>query len=431
MVLESALENVLITEELARRPAREPDYESENRALNTLAQALATGPDGVLERLVEAALALCKADSAGVSILDTRANPPVFRWHAITGLFAEHVGGGMPRAASPCGTVLDRNSTLLFSYPERYYRYEGGIDPPIVEALLEPFHRHGEPVGTVWVIAHSAARQFDAEDTRVLRSLARFAAAIHEMMTAKQILETAEAEKTRFLAVLGHELRNPLASLAMGVELLRRSKDVAPLDFVQPMMERQVACLARQVDDLLNIARISQGKIELSRTPMDLREAIAVAIEQCEPLIAERRHALVTRIPEVALPVEGDSQRLAQAFVNLIRNAAVYTPPSGRVVVAANRVGNEAVVSVADNGLGIPPDQAADVFRMFAQLPEHREMSEGSSLGVGLALSRQLIDLHGGSIDVHSQGPGQGSEFIVRLPLTEATTRHGAPVDSR
>jgi PAS domain S-box-containing protein len=181
--ISASLDDVLITAELARRPTRTPDYESENRALTALAEAIADSPQMILQKLVETALALCRADSAGISILEPGGVYGICRWYAIAGLFKSYVGGGVPREASPGGLVLDRDTALLFAYPERHFDYGMAIDPPIVEGLFVPFHTEGKPVGTLWVIAHTPSRQFDMEDQRLLTSLSRFAGAAYQMKT--------------------------------------------------------------------------------------------------------------------------------------------------------------------------------------------------------------------------------------------------------
>jgi PAS domain S-box-containing protein len=204
----AALEDVLITAELGRRPTRFPDYAAEGRALTALAEAMADSPQTILQKLVETALNLCRADSAGISILETRGAAGVFRWHAIAGQFASNRGGEMPREASPCGTVLDRDASLLFSYPQRHFDYGMTIAPPIVEALLVPFHSEGKPVGTLWLISHTPSRRFDREDQRVLTSLSHFASTAYQGKMAeltavrakedvRQILDTAVIGLTR------------------------------------------------------------------------------------------------------------------------------------------------------------------------------------------------------------------------------------------
>jgi PAS domain S-box-containing protein len=223
----ASLDDVLITAELARRPRRLPDYEAENRALTALAEAMAASPQAILQKLVQTTLDMCRADSAGISILESDGAAEMFRFPAIAGLLANHVGGGMPRRASPCGVVLDRNAPLLFAYPERYFEYGMAVDPPIVEALFVPFQTEGKPVGMLWVIAHTGSRQFDAEDQRLLTSLSRCAALAYQMRTAlvmtdaglkakadevRQILDTSATGITR----CSRDLRFLAANAAIG-----------------------------------------------------------------------------------------------------------------------------------------------------------------------------------------------------------------------
>ncbi len=209
-----SLDSVLITDELARRPSRPPDYEAENRALASLAQEMANSPGNVLHKLVEIALVLCRAHSAGVSMLEDELGNQVFRWNAIAGRLAVYQGGCMARDLSPCATVLDRDSVLLFRYPEHHYHYPMPIDPPMAEALLIPFHIAGKPVGTIWVIAHDEDRKFDAEDARVMQALAKFAS------SAFQVLHSLEA-----LTVEMAERNETEKELRASEEALRESKD--------------------------------------------------------------------------------------------------------------------------------------------------------------------------------------------------------------
>jgi PAS domain S-box-containing protein len=233
----SFIDDVLITDDLKRRPARPPDYAAENLALAELAEGMADSPQTILQKLVETALNLCRADSAGISIFEPNGGAGVFRWHAIAGQFASKIGGGMPREGSPCGLVLDRDSALLFSYPERYFNYGQAIDPPIVEALLVPFHSEKKPVGTLWVIAHTTSRQFDAEDQRLLTSLSRFASVAYQTKTALVMTETGLKAKT-------DEVRRILDSAAIG--LTRCSRDLRYLS-CNPAYEKLAGLSADQI----------------------------------------------------------------------------------------------------------------------------------------------------------------------------------------
>jgi PAS domain S-box-containing protein len=193
-----SLESVIITDELKRRPSRARDYEAENRALVSLMQSMATAPETILQRLVEVAMHLCRAHSAGVSLLSRDdKGQEVFRWNAVAGDFATNLGGSIERNLSPCGVVLDRNAVLLFGYPERHYDYPVKVDPPIVEALLIPFHSAGKPVGTIWVVVHDESRKFDAEDARVMQSLGKFASSAYQVLYALNGLNEQMAQRRR------------------------------------------------------------------------------------------------------------------------------------------------------------------------------------------------------------------------------------------
>ena len=171
------LESVICTRELNRRQPREPDFEAVTGALVTLARTMADSPERTLQQLVETALTLCRAQSAGISLLEEENGSKIFRWHGVAGEYAPHLWGTTPRDFSPCGTVLDTNQVQLMSHLDRHFRYFADVAPPIAEALLVPFQVGGEPVGTIWVIAHDNSRQFDREDARVLTTLGEFAAA--------------------------------------------------------------------------------------------------------------------------------------------------------------------------------------------------------------------------------------------------------------
>jgi len=249
---------------------------------------------------------------------------------------------------------------------------------------------------------------------------------VAERERAEQALKEANRRKDEFLAVLGHELRNPLAPLSMATDLLQNagsSRDV--LETVRPMMRRQIDHLTRLVNDLLDISRISRGRAELQYAPIDVRGAIEDAVEQIRPLMAERKHTLTVELGDKPLLMDGDFQRLTQVFENLLTNAAKYSQPGGAVTVHAAQYADSAVVRITDKGFGIPAERLKDVFEMFSQVPQHRSSVSGGGLGIGLALCRQLVTLHGGSIEAHSEGLGYGSEFLVRLPLAPAARQEG------
>jgi len=241
---------------------------------------------------------------------------------------------------------------------------------------------------------------------------------ITDRKRAEEALRQADRRKDEFLAVLGHELRNPLAPLRAGIELLKEAEQRPDLlRNLREMMERQLAHLIHLVDDLLDLARVTRGDIELQRAPLDLRAVIRAAVELGMPLIEERRHRLEVSAGDSPLPVQGDFQRLTRVVGNLLSNAAKYTEAGGTIGVTAGIENDQVVVRVHDTGYGIPVNRLHDVFEMFSQVPEHRARTGGGGIGIGLALSRQLVTLHGGSIRAESAGLGHGSEFIVSLPL--------------
>jgi PAS domain S-box-containing protein len=230
-------------------------------------------------------------------------------------------------------------------------------------------------------------------------------------------LSEADHRKSEFLATLAHELRNPLAPIRTGLDLLRMApRDPEALARVHAMMDRQLGHLIHLVDDLLDIARITRGKIELKREPVDLKTIVQMAVETSAALIEAHGHRLDVDLPEEPLPLEADVTRMVQVLANLLNNAAKYTPAGGRVALSAWREDGHAVVAVADSGIGIPPDAIGSVFEMFTQVRGSLDRAQGG-LGIGLSLVRRLVELHGGRVSACSAGRGQGSTFTVRLPL--------------
>ncbi len=256
--------------------------------------------------------------------------------------------------------------------------------------------------------------------------IAGVAVIVEETTASKRAdaLSQADRRKNEFLATLAHELRNPLVPIKNALYLLQTSKRGDTLTEEEnkaalEMASRQVNHLVRLVDDLLEVARISQGKIALKKSRIDLVALLPHAMEVVKSKIEAQRHALVVALPREPLFVDGDPMRLAQVFANLLDNAAKYTDPGGRIELTAIREGGEAVVRLRENGIGIPPDKLASIFEMFAQVEYGSRKSQGG-IGIGLALARNLVLLHGGSLEARSEGRGCGSEFTVRLPLADA-----------
>jgi PAS domain S-box-containing protein len=256
----------------------------------------------------------------------------------------------------------------------------------------------------------------DASGRRYIGSITRD---VTEQRAAEEALREADRRKDRFIATLAHELRNPLAPIRTGVAILGREGTAeADRAWSRAVIERQVAHMARLVDDLLDVARISNGKLLLRRERVTLAAVVAAALETSRPALEAAGHKLLTRMPAAQAVVDADPTRLAQVLSNLLNNAAKYTPPGGTVEVQVERAGNEAVLSVRDNGMGFPAELAGQLFEPFAQWAPAERGSAG--LGIGLSLVRGIVELHGGTVSAASDGPGKGSRFEVRLPLAAA-----------
>jgi len=241
---------------------------------------------------------------------------------------------------------------------------------------------------------------------------------ITERKRLEESLQQADRRKDEFLATLAHELRNPLAPISNAVQLLRRVEvDDHKIRTARDIVERQVQHMVRLVDDLMEVSRITLGQITLRKEPISLRAVLADALEAVTPAIEAYRHALSVQLPAEALHVEGDATRLSQVFQNLLHNAAKYTPPGGRITLHSECIGAEVRVSVRDTGIGIAPELHSRVFELFTRVHPDQAMKT-SGLGIGLALARQLVERHGGRLELRSEGAGTGSEFIVTLSLS-------------
>jgi len=231
------------------------------------------------------------------------------------------------------------------------------------------------------------------------------------------LLEEAEAAnraKDEFLAMLGHELRNPLAPIVTALQLMKLRGETS-LERERTVIERQVGHLTRLVDDLLDVSRIARGKVELKVRVIELRAVVMAGVEVASPVLEARKHVLTVEVAPAGLSVHGDASRLVQVVGNLLTNAAKYTPPGGSIHVSASREGDEVVLRVRDDGVGIPRDVLPHVFELFVQAPQTMERAQGG-LGLGLTIARSLIERHGGRIEAFSDGPGRGSEIVVSLP---------------
>ena len=339
--------------------------------LAALCRGVAAGAGAAV--LTEDAVA---ADRAGALAAAVRAQPP---WSDVP--LVVLAGGGADSAAAVLALETLGNVTLL--------------DRPVRVATL---------VSAVRAALRSRRKQYEVRDH--LAERARVAAELAD----------AARRKDEFLATLAHELRNPLAPIRNALQILRLVGDGPAAERNRAVIERQVGQMVRLVDDLLDASRAMRGQVTLRRERVDLGAVLAHAVETAQPLITAQGHALAVAPPPGPVALDADPLRLVQVVGNLLTNAAKYTEPGGRIWLSGGRAGVVAEVRVRDSGVGIAPDLLPRVFDLFVQA-DHSALRSQGGLGIGLTLVRTLVELHGGTVEAHSSGPGQGSEFVVRLPL--------------
>jgi two-component system CheB/CheR fusion protein len=343
---------------------------------------------------------LYTVDTAGVVMYVNPAAEEMFGWksdeligkkmHDVTH-YKYPDGRPFPAEECPGLRVLQENVPAR-GCEDVFVRKDGEMFPVVFSA--SPLTAEGETIGLV------VAFRDDSQRRRLL-----------------QDLREAARHKDEFLAMLAHELRNPLSPIRNAVQLLRLIDPADPqLEGVREMIDRQVSHLVRLVDDLMDVSRITRGKIHLEKQLVDLAKVVEAAVESVKPLIDARRHRLDIKLPKEMLVTDGDPTRLTQVILNLLNNSAKYTDEGGQIWLTVSKDGEEAVISVRDNGTGIPPALLPIVFDLFTQAERTLDRSQGG-LGIGLTLVRRLVELHGGSVVARSAGLGKGSEFIVRIPL--------------
>jgi PAS domain S-box-containing protein len=286
-----------------------------------------------------------------------------------------------------------------------------GVERTWQESLYPLRHADGRIVGINTVVVETTDRK-------------RAEVQVYELMAA---LKEADVRKDQFLAILAHELRNPLAPLRNMLEIMKRADhDTGLLHRVRETMERQLSQLVRLVDDLMDVSRITRNRLELRTEQVNLASVVHHAVEAVRPFADASRQVIDVALPAEPLYLEADPARLAQVFSNLLNNACKYSEAGGRIALVAERQGSDVLVSVRDAGVGIPVDQLQSVFDMFTQIDRSIERSQGG-LGIGLTLVRQLVEMHGGSVEARSEGEGKGSEMLVRLPVLGVGQRMEAP----
>ena len=393
----------------------------------------------VAERIAECILPLFQAQSSVVRLLLPDGSLACM---AIAGKWLENFKPGylLPPGVGLVGRaviekralwtrdILDEPSVVLT--PE-FRRGLAGAGHHAVLAV--PLQIKGEIIGAVST-AHAEIRTFSQAEIDLLQAFADQAAlAMRNVQlfarekTARAEAEAANHAKDQFLALLAHELRNPLAPIVTSAALLRRPGIPASVvEHSAGIVERQARSLARLLDDLLDVSRITRDRIDLRWVVLSIADAVERALEATRPLVDERRHVVSVTLPPRPLYVEADPARLEQIIVNVLNNAAKYTPPNGHISVVVAQEGDEVVLRVSDTGIGIPQDMLSRIFDLFVQGDQSLAHTSGG-LGIGLTLVHRLVKLHHGRVEAHSDGPGRGSQFTVALPLSRQVSAPSDP----
>lgn len=317
-----------------------------------------------------------------------------------------------------CGAVAVKREPITATYIQQ-------SDEPRVQLVkgfgirvytCNPLMANGRLLGTL-SFASRSRDTFEPDELDFLRTVCQYVTAAYERVRLIRALRLADRKKDDFIALLAHELRNPLAPIRTGLQVLRLAGgDAKAATKAREMMDRQLTHMVRLIDDLLDVSRISRNKMKLRKKRIALADVVASAVETARPLVDEAGHELTISLPAAAIWLDADLTRLAQVFSNLLANSAKYTPPNGRICLAAERSEGKVTVSVSDSGIGIPQASLPTIFEMFNQVDSTMDRSAGG-LGIGLGLVRGLVEMHGGEVSAHSAGPGLGSTFTVTLPI--------------
>ena len=405
--------------------------------VETTSQVVAARRTRVLRRLAEiASVGRTEADALAMSMETLREAAADVPWALYQALGD---GGPLPVSVGLERPEVDALASVLSGAADRMRRSRGAEELPSPtgdgagsRGWVLPIGKSGSGLSGLLVLGRSPMLPFD-ESYRTFVELvaAAFASsletarAFEEEKLRTESLVALDRAKDEFMAMLGHELRNPLSPMQTALELMElRAPDL--LERERGILERQVRHLARLVDDLLDVSRIARGKVELKREVVELSSVVAAAVEQVSPMLEERGHYLRLSVHRTGLRVLADPARLAQVFFNLLHNAAKYTDPGGHLTVVARREGGEVALSVRDDGVGIAPALQPRIFETFFQGRQDRDRAKGG-LGLGLALVKSLSELHGGRVEVESPGLGKGTIFTVRLPVAIETTPPEGP----
>ncbi|MGN6665926.1 MAG: sensor histidine kinase [Trinickia sp.] len=396
---------------------------------------------GLYERLLEVASRVMRSDFASMQRYQGEQGLELLASRGFPQEAAEHWRWVQATSSTTCGATLRTKVRVIAPDIECF----PNVDP----CELSMFRRSGiRSMQSTPLLSRSGALlgvisthwkqtwQPSERRLRLLDIVARQAADLIERTSAEEALRVraqqlveADRRKDEFLATLAHELRNPLAPIQNGLAVLKIGKAEA-LPLVLPIMERQLAHMVRLIDDLLDVSRVSRGLIVLKRERVMLQSVIQSAVETSRPLLDAQAHRFDIALPAQAVWLDADATRVAQVISNVLNNAAKYTPRGGRIELAARSSGDQVVVRVSDTGIGIPKAMLSNIFEMFAQAEQSMDRAQGG-LGLGLSLAKRLVEMHAGSIEALSEGPGQGSTFVIRLPIAKAQEDRGVADEDR
>ncbi|WP_061502533.1 sensor histidine kinase [Ramlibacter tataouinensis] len=409
-----------------RQRATEALRESEQRlrSLHALSGRLLAARllDEALEDLLDCAIQICHASFGNVQLFNTKVEAlEIVAQRGFRRPFLDHFRAVHVHEGSACAQVLQSGQQLMIEdveldaefAPHRAVAAEAGYR----SVLSTPLTAYQGNVVGMLSVHFKEPHSVSPQDRQVVDILARHGADLVARLRFEQALRDAERYKDEFLAMLAHELRNPLAPIANSLKILKLDPgNTAFVAQARKTMERQVSQLTRLVDDLLDVSRIASHKLELRMENLELASVAQYAAESCQPLIDRRSQTLTIELPNEPIRLHADPVRLGQVFCNLITNASKYSGEGGDILLIAERDRDQVAVSVRDNGCGIAPELLPRVFDLFMQVDGRSERS-GGGLGLGLPLVKRLVEMHGGTVSAQSDGIGLGSRFIVRLPL--------------
>lgn len=440
----ATLDDVVITHELSLRPVGFRSLEAENEAFARIARVFARSPAGLLHGLTDAAVALCRAGTCGVSFLEPETDGDgVFRWVALSGALQAYEGGSTPAHFSPCGVCLEHDAPQLFKYPGRYFSSLRDASPSIVEGLVLPFRGRHETLGTLWIVSHDESTHFTQSDVTIMSALADFTAAALDVLEderrtrvlmeqereARQEADAANRLKDEFLATVSHELRTPLNAVLGWSELLAAG-DLDPRDAHNAAtgIHNNALRQARLVDDLIDASRMATGALEMRLLPFDVHALAMSTLDGMRSRAAIAGLRVQTTVGAGDARIRGDDGRWQQALANVIENAIKFTPHGGLIGVDLSVDDTHVRIVITDTGIGIAKEFLPHVFDRFSQSDTSARRRYGG-LGLGLTIAHQIVTQHGGTIAVHSDGAGRGTTFTITQPRAAADSqRRDAPV---